>query len=243
MLAVQMLSDAYADQREDEALLLFNQAKDGKPVYMTIGSNPLQLAVGGRRVYGVFSPPDAQEPVATFSDEEGAKKWALLNLEYTGIDGKICEIDATDRPAVRVVVTVLMLREGKVLLGKLKGGIYVLPDVELMVGESIESAAQRAILLAAGLKTGRVAVSKTAPYISTFIEKANQHFLSLVMVAEYVGGEPQVTDPMWTSVDWYDAEKPPEPHAIMIKQIIALSKHNAEPAPVVKKPTRSSKRH
>jgi ADP-ribose pyrophosphatase YjhB (NUDIX family) len=232
MLAVQMLSDAYAEQREDEALLLFNQAKDGKPVYMTIGSNPLQLAVGGRRVYGVFSPPDAQEPIATFFDDGDAKKWAS---EHAEIDSKIGEIDATDRPAVKVVVTALMLHKGKVLLGKLKGGVYVLPDTELMVGESIESAAQRAIMLTTGLKVGRVSVSKTAPYISTFVEKAGQHFLSLVMVTEYVGGDPQVVDPTWTSADWYDAEKPPGPHTIMIKQIIALGRYNAEPAPVVKK--------
>lgn len=230
-LAVRMLAEAYSTRREehgDDALLVLDQGKDGKPVYLTIGSKPPELAIGGRRVFGVFSPPESQEPIATFFEQAAAEKWAM-GYTAPGTDCKIGEIDATDKPVVRVAVTALIMRDGKVLLGKLKkSGLYALPDGELNVGESIESATQRAVKVITGLDVGRIAVSKTAPYISTFIDKAGQHFLTLVMVVEYVGGEAQTLDPMWESCGWFDADKPPEPLLITVQQIIALAKHTAK---------------
>ena len=239
-LAVRMLAEAYAMRREelgDDALLVLDQGKDGKPVYLTIGSKPPELAVGGRRVNGVFAPPESQEPVATFFDRDDAKKWALgkwpVNPAHPiSTDFKIGEIDATDKPVVRVAVTSLMLHEGKVLLGKLKkSGVYVLPETALEVGESAESAVFRAVKVSTGLDVGKVSVSKFAPYVSTFVEKAGQHFLSLVMATEYVGGHPTPLDSMWESVDWYDAEHPPKPLIATVQQIIALARYNANPPP------------
>jgi ADP-ribose pyrophosphatase YjhB (NUDIX family) len=242
-LAVRMLAEAYSGRRDelgDDALLVLDQGKDGKPVYLTIGSRPPELAVGGRRVHGVFAPPDSQEPIATFFDREDAKKWALSKWpidpaappgEVMSKDFKIGEIDATDKPVVRVAVTALMIHEGKVLMGKLKkSGMYVLPEGPLEVGESVESAVQRAVKVSTGLDVGRIAVSKFAPYISTYVEKAGQHFITLVLSCEYVGGDPVALDAMWESVGWFDAENPPEPLIVMVKQIIALAKFNAAPS-------------
>jgi ADP-ribose pyrophosphatase YjhB (NUDIX family) len=236
-----MLAEAYSTRRAelgDEALLVLDQGKDGKPVYLTIGSKPPELAIGGRRVSAVFAPPDSQEPLATFFDRNDAKKWALGRWPVdpacpVSTDFKIGEIDATDRPVVRVAVTALMIHEGNVLMGKLKkSGVYVLPEGALEVGESVESAVQRAVKVTTGLDVGRIAVSKFAPYVSTFVEKAGQHFLTLVMSCEYVGGEPQPIDAMWESVGWFDAENPPKPLIVMVQQIIALAKFNtAPPAP------------
>lgn len=237
-LAVRMLAEAYSTRRAelgDEALLVLDQGKDGKPVYLTIGSKPPELAIGSRRVHGVFAPPESQEPVATFFEREDAKKWALTKWPVDpahpiSTDFKIGEIDSTDKPVVRVAVTALMIHEGKVLLGKLKkSGVYVLPEGALEVGESVESAVQRAVKVSTGLDVGRIAVSKFAPYVSTFVEKAGQHFLTLVMSCEYVGGEPQPIDTMWESCGWYDAESPPEPLIVMVRQIIALAKFNTAP--------------
>lgn len=241
-LAVRMLAEAYSMRRDelgDEALLVLDQGKDAKPVYLTIGSKPPELAIGGRRVHGVFAPPESQEPVATFFEKRSAEKWAAdawptdpadpgaVSLHY-----KIGEIDATDKPVVRVAVTALMLHEGKVLLGKLKkSGLYVLPETGLEVGESAESAVFRAVKVSTGLDVGKVSVSKFAPYVSTFVEKAGQHFLSLVMATQYVGGHPTPLDPMWESVDWYDAEHPPKPLIATVQQIIALARYNANPPP------------
>ncbi|MGH7177022.1 MAG: hypothetical protein ACREJC_06565, partial [Tepidisphaeraceae bacterium] len=78
-LAINMLAEAYAQRRSeigDDALLVLGKGKDEKPVYITIGSKPPELAVGGRRVHGVFAPPESQEPLATFADRDDAKKWA-----------------------------------------------------------------------------------------------------------------------------------------------------------------------
>lgn len=222
-LAVRMLAEAYSKQRgtQGEALLVVDLGKDGKPVYLTIGSKPPELAVGRRRVYGVFIPPESQEPVATFFDQIAAEKWA----KESGDENKIEEINSTDRSMVRVAVAALILHKGRVLLGKgKKTGLYVLPEGDLEVGESIESAVQRAVKATTGLDVGRIAVSKHAPYVSTFIE--NQHFLTLVMATEYVGGDPKPLDPLWESCDWFDAEQPPKPLFIAVQQIIALARFN-----------------
>jgi ADP-ribose pyrophosphatase YjhB (NUDIX family) len=230
-LAVRMLAEAYSTRREefgDDALLILDQGKDDKPVYLTIGSKPPELAIGGRRVHGVFAPPESQEPLATFFEKSAAEKWAPT----CGYEFKIGEIDATDKPVVRVAVTALMLHEGKVLLGKLKkSGMYVLPETALEVGESAESAVFRAVKVSTGLDVGKVSVSKHAPYVSTFVEKAGQHFLTLVMATQYVGGHPTPLDPTWESVDWYDAEHPPKPLIATVQQIIALARYNANPPP------------
>ena len=241
-LAVRMLAEAYSMRRDelgDEALLVLDQGKDAKPVYLTIGSKPPELAIGGRRVHGVFAPPEGQEPVATFFEKKSAEKWAADTWPTDPADPgavsphyKIGEIDATDKPVVRVAVTALMLHEGKVLLGKLKkSGLYVLPETALEVGESAESAVFRAVKVSTGLDIGKVSVSKFAPYVSTFVEKAGQHFLSLVMATQYVGGHPTPLDPIWESVDWYDAEHPPKPLIATVQQIIALARYNANPPP------------
>jgi hypothetical protein len=94
---------------------------------------------------------------------------------------------------------------------------------------------QRAVKATTGLDVGRIAVSKHAPYVSTFIE--NQHFLTLVMATEYIGGDPKPLDPLWESCDWFDAEQPPKPLFIAVQQIIALARFNVAaempPAPLV----------
>jgi ADP-ribose pyrophosphatase YjhB (NUDIX family) len=236
-----MLAEAYSTRRAelgDDALLVLDQGKDGKPVYLTIGSKPPELTIGGRRVHAVFAPPESQEPLATFFDREDAKKWALAKWPVdpthpVSDEFKIGEIDATDKPVVRVAVTALMIHEGKVLMGKLKkSGFCVLPEGTLEVGESVESAVQRAVKVTTGLDVGRISVSKFAPYVSTFVEKAGQHFLTLVMSTEYVGGDPQALDAMWESCGWFDAEQPPEPRSVIVQQIIALAKYNtASPVP------------
>ncbi|MGH7179217.1 MAG: NUDIX domain-containing protein, partial [Tepidisphaeraceae bacterium] len=170
-------------------------------------------------------------------DRDDAKKWALgrwpVSPEHPiAEEFKIGEIDATDKPVVRVAVTALILHEGKILLGKLKkSGHYVLPEGELEVGESNESAIRRAVKVSTGLDVGAVSVSKHAPYISTFVEKAGQHFISLVMSVQYTEGVPAPLDPMWESVDWYDAEHPPKPLIVTVQQIIALARYNANPPP------------
>lgn len=237
-MAIQMLAEAYAQRRaelNDDALLILGRGQDDRTVYITVGARPPELAIGGRRVHAVFAPPDSQEPIATFADRSHAVHYATTHWPADPIDAdvesssyKISEIDATDRPVVRVAVAALMLHEGKVLLGKLKkSGLYVLPEAALEVGESNESAVQRAVKVATGLDVGTVSVSKYAPYVSTYVDKAGQHFITLVMATQYVGGDPVAHDPLWESVGWYDAEDPPRPLAATVQQIIALARFNA----------------
>lgn len=223
-----MLAEAYSTRRGDEALLVIDQGKDNAPVYMTIGSNPPELAIGGRQVWAVFDPPECQEPVATFFEEDKAVAWSATYAP----DSKVGKIDATDKPVVRVAVTALIMRDSKILLGKLKkSGLYVLPEGTLEVSEMIDSAVRRMIKATTGLDVGRISVSKHAPYVNTFIEQAGQHFVSLVMIAEDIGGEPVALDPMWESCGWFDSENPPEPLIITVQQIIDLARRGTAPPP------------
>lgn len=226
-MALKMLAEVYSARREDEALLVIDAGKDGLPVYFTIGSNPPELVIGGRQVYAVFDPPDCQEPLASFFDEGHAQAWMEANCADSA---KIGKIDSTDKPIVRVAVTLLIIKDDNVLMGKIKGsGFWTLPEGDMRVGETIEAAVRRAAKSVVSLDVGKVQISRNAPYVSTFIEQAGQHFLSLVMVAEYIGGEPKIMDPLWESWAWCDGDAPPEPRIVTVQQIFDLAARNTAP--------------
>ncbi len=242
MLAVRMLTEFHAHRRAElagDAQLVVDRGSDGRPVYLTIGERPPELVIGDRKVLGVFSPPDSQEPVATFLSLSAAEAWAAGQK----LPSRVAEIDATDRESVKVAVAALMVHNGKVLLGKLKdSGIYVLPEGGVQVGESLESAVKRAVKLTTGLELGRIAVSAPAPYVNTFLDRARQHFITLCMAVEYVGGEPIAVDKTWESCGWFDAEDPPKPLFVTVQQIMYLARRSArtvasEPAPITPTPT------
>jgi ADP-ribose pyrophosphatase YjhB (NUDIX family) len=220
-----MLIDAHAKRAKEldgDAQLIVDRDKAGVSTYITIGHKPPELVIGRRKLWGVFVPVDSQDPVASFFDQEDAMRWADNRA-----DSAIREIDA-DAHGVQVAVAALIIRNGKALFGRLKGsGVYVLPEATLEISESLESAARRAAKMRAGIEIGRVSVSKLAPYINTYIEQTKQHYITLCMVGEYVSGEPRAVDPDWEACGWFDADKPPEPLFVTVKQIIFLASRGA----------------
>lgn len=229
MLAVRMLSEAYAKKRadlKDDAILIVDGGEHARPTYIMVGGRPPELVIGHRRVWAVFAPPDSQEPIATFFAQVDAERWADANWPH---QSRVAEIDSADSPKVQVAVAALIVHEGKVLFGRLKNtGEYVLPEGSIVVGETLESATQRAAKVSAGVDVGKISVSKTAPYVNTLLPRGHQHFITLCMACAYAGGEPKALDPSWDFCGWFPADQPPKPLFVTVQQIIWLAKKASE---------------
>ena len=96
----------------------------------------------------------------------------------------------------RVGVAVILLRDGKVLLGKRLGslgnGTWALPGGHLEFGESIEDCARREVLEETGLMIGAL---QRGPYFSNVFAAERSHYVTLFLIAEEVHGEAQALEP------------------------------------------------
>jgi ADP-ribose pyrophosphatase YjhB (NUDIX family) len=137
---------------------------------------------------------------------------------------RVSKIDSTDAPRVQVVVAVLLQREGKTLLGKLKTGLWCLPEGLLEVGETLDSTAYRVMMKSCGLPVTKVSISRSVPYVNTYIEATGLHALTLVMLAEDPGGEVQVVDKQWTEWGFFSTAEAPTPLLVTVRQMIGLAK-------------------
>ena len=113
-----------------------------------------------------------------------------------------------DRPQRPIVgVGVIVLRNGKVLLGRRIGshgaGTWALPGGHLEFGETVEACARREVLEETGLELQRVVAG---PYTSDVFVEPRRHYVTLFVVAQSGAGEPQVLEPTkcteWRWVDW-----------------------------------------
>lgn len=93
--------------------------------------------------------------------------------------------------AVGVGVGVLVVREGKVLLGKRKGshgtGSWSAPGGRLEYGESIEQCAARELREETGLELGPV---QLGPYTNDVFTEVSEQYLTVFVVARMSRGEP-----------------------------------------------------
>ncbi|HEY8258519.1 MAG TPA: NUDIX hydrolase [Gemmatimonadales bacterium] len=101
----------------------------------------------------------------------------------------------TDAPP-RVGVGVLVIREGRVLLGERRGshgaGTWAPPGGHLEYGESPGDCARREL----GEETGLEArVIGPGPYTSDLFEPEGLHYVTLFVLATEVSGEPEVREP------------------------------------------------
>jgi 8-oxo-dGTP diphosphatase len=209
------LVEGYAPLREEhpEAVLIVQNDEEGRPVYVTLGPNPPELLAGDRQVYAVFSPADSQEPIATFAYEDKAQEWAEASTDpKEGFE--IRAINSTDRLDVQPSVAVMIRRGDDLLFCRLRRSkMWTFPEGRLEVGESVESAARRAVRSMVGLELGPLFIPGNVPYINTFIEPAAQHFLTCILVGDYVEGAPAVADPLGVidNCEWHPATDPPVP--------------------------------
>jgi 8-oxo-dGTP diphosphatase len=125
----------------------------------------------------------------------------------------------SDKPKVGVGVGVMILKEGKVLLGKrhedpekatslLKGaGTWTMPGGKLDFGETFEEAAKRETIEECGLKLNAL---KVVCLNQDMVE--NAHFITIGLFCDDFDGDPEVLEPdKITCWEWFDLDNLPEP--------------------------------
>jgi len=106
----------------------------------------------------------------------------------------------------RIGVGVVVMREGKVLLGKRKGSYgadtWSFAGGHLEYGETIEACAARELAEETGLKALSI---KQGPWTDDIIEKG-AHYVTLFVFVDHSEGEPQLLEPHkchgWEWFNW-----------------------------------------
>lgn len=112
----------------------------------------------------------------------------------------------------RVGVGVLVVRDGKILLGKRKGahgsGCYAPPGGNLEFRETIEDCAARELIEETGLQATSI---KLGPWTQDVMDEV-KHYITFFAIASYCEGEPKLLEPTkcegW---DWYEFDALPSP--------------------------------
>ena len=99
-----------------------------------------------------------------------------------------------DRPLVGVAV--IVIKNGKVLLGKRKNshgeGTWAFPGGHLEFGETIEECARREIFEETGITIKNL---RYGPYTNDIFSEEVKHYVTLFILADYASGEPAVKEP------------------------------------------------
>lgn len=116
-----------------------------------------------------------------------------------------------DKQWVKVGVGVMIFKDGKVLIGKRKGGTgagtWAWPGGKLEYMESVAECAKRETREEAGIEIGNIRFLR---YLNS--KEGNQHYANLALIADWISGEPRAIEPekseMWT---WADLDDLPQP--------------------------------
>ena len=119
--------------------------------------------------------------------------------------------ELTKRPLVGVGA--IVLREGKVLLGKRKSshgeGTWCFPGGHLEFGEAPEECAIREVYEEAGITIKNV---RRGPFTNDFFEQTQKHYITIYMIADFDEGEVRVMEPekceQWQWFSWNDLPQP-----------------------------------
>lgn len=114
---------------------------------------------------------------------------------------------------VGVGVGILVLRDGRVLLGRRRGshgaGTWSAPGGRLEYGESIEDCARRELLEETGLALGQC---ERGPYTTDVFEAVREHYLTVFVLARRTQGEPATLEPdKCDGWQWFDWSALPQP--------------------------------
>lgn len=140
---------------------------------------------------------------------------------------KIVDMDHEKRP--KVGVGVVVLKEGRVLLGKRKGshgaGEWACPGGHLEFGEDVAACGVRELLEETGLK----ALSwKLGPWVSNVIDAfdTNKHYITLFVIVDKFEGELKLLEPeKCEGWQWFKWEALPEPLFPTISSFIQVAKN------------------
>lgn len=118
----------------------------------------------------------------------------------------------------RVGIGIMIVRDGKVLLGKRKGshgeGEYAFPGGHLEFGESFAECARRETLEESGVKIKNIKFL----YLANILKYGGKHYTHIGLVAEWKSEEAKVLEPEKSEEwGWYPISKPPHPLFEMCK--------------------------
>lgn len=124
----------------------------------------------------------------------------------------------------RVGVAVILRRGSQVLLGERRGshgaGCWGFPGGHLEFGEHPFDCAKRELLeetalLGDGFQAG--------PYTNDVFESEGKHYLTLFVIANYAGGDPQVCEPNKCSGwSWFEWDAMPQDLFLPIRNLLRL---------------------
>ena len=107
----------------------------------------------------------------------------------------------------KVGIGVMILREGKILLGKRKGshgeGEYAFPGGHLEYMEGFEQCARRETAEECGVEIENVRFQ----YLSNLLKYAPKHYVHIGLVADWKSGEPLLLEPEKCEAwEWFDLD-------------------------------------
>lgn len=127
----------------------------------------------------------------------------------------------------KVGVAVIIVKEGKVLLGKRKdtysAETWGFPDGYLEFNESIEECAKRAVVDETGMKIKNL---REGIFTNDIFKKENKHYVTCFVVCEYDSGKLETKNPeKYYEWNWFDWHKLPKPLFRPVKNYI-LKEYN-----------------
>jgi 8-oxo-dGTP diphosphatase len=125
------------------------------------------------------------------------------------------------RPLVGVAV--IVVRNGRVLLGKRKGahgeGTWALPGGHLEFFESIDACAKREVAEETGLQIGDV---RHFAFTNDHFDKEGKHYVTLFVTAEHRAGEAVVREPEKCDAwEWFRWQALPSPRFLPLENLLA----------------------
>jgi 8-oxo-dGTP diphosphatase len=125
----------------------------------------------------------------------------------------------------RIGVAVIVVKSGRVLLGKRKGahgaGTWAFPGGHLAFGESFEACAYREVMEETGLLIHDLRIG---PYTNDLFVEEQKHYVTLFMISRYLKGQLQIREPDKCEIwDWFGWDHLPRPWFLPLVNLRKLS--------------------
>jgi len=121
----------------------------------------------------------------------------------------------------KVGVGIMILKDGKVLLGKRKGshgeGEFAFPGGHLEYMESFADCVRRELAEECGIEVKNIRFQ----FVANVTKYAPKHYAHIGLLADWASGEPKVLEPeKCESWDWYGIESLPSPMFTMCEMAV-----------------------